>query len=289
MSISSRKDVLIDDLFWCDKLNWAVFADANDEEFYDDDEEETVVKPKARKATMESDHRLLLRSAKSLLQSRNSAVVLAVVQLYHHCAPKSEIVIAVKPLIRLLRSHREIQSVVLSNIATLAAKPNRRGIFVPHLKTFFVRSSDPTHIKLQKLEILTSLASEGTISIILREFQAYIASSDRELIASTIQAIGRCAITISEVTETCLNGLVNLLSNRDDNVVAESVCVIRKLLQLQPTVHREIIHHLAKLVDKITVPMVRTIQLICFSETTTLVVPFFSGKSQHFVVDRRVL
>ena len=205
---------------------------------------------------MDSDHRLLLKTTRSLLQSRNSAVVMAVVQLYHHCAPKGEIAFTVKPMIRLLRSHREIQSVVLSNIATLATKPNRRSLFAPHLKTFFVRSSDPTHIKLQKLEILTSLASEGTISIILREFQAYIASPDRELIASTIQAIGRCAVTISEVTETCLNGLVNLLSNRDDNVVAESVCVIRKLLQLQPTAHKEIIHHLARLVEKITVPMV---------------------------------
>ncbi|XP_055335329.1 AP-3 complex subunit beta-2-like isoform X2 [Paramacrobiotus metropolitanus] len=243
------------------------FADPNEKEaeaaegsdhenFYDDDDEEAS-KPKPNKMSMDADHRLLLRSAKPLLQSRNGAVVMAVVQLYHHAAPKTEIALTVKPLIRLLRSHREIQSVVLSNIATLAAKPNRRSIFVPHLKTFFVRSNDPTHIKLQKLEILTSLASEGTISIILREFQAYIASSDRELIASTIQAIGRCAITISEVTETCLNGLVNLLSNRDDHVVAESVCVIRKLLQLQPTAHQEIIHHLSKLVDKITVPMAK--------------------------------
>lgn len=33
--------------------------------------------------------------------------------------------------------------------------------------------------------------------------------------ASTIQAIGRCASNISEVTDTCLAGLVRLLSNRD--------------------------------------------------------------------------
>ena len=33
--------------------------------------------------------------------------------------------------------------------------------------------------------------------------------------ASTIQAIGRCASNIPEVTDTCLTGLVKLLSNRD--------------------------------------------------------------------------
>lgn len=41
--------------------------------------------------------------------------------------------------------------------------------------------------------------------------------------AATIQAIGRCATNIGEVRDTCLNGLVQLLSNRD----GKSVNVIR--------------------------------------------------------------
>lgn len=40
-------------------------------------------------------------------------------------------------------------------------------------------------------------------------------SQDKQFAAATIQAIGRCATNISEVTDTCLNGLVCLLSNRD--------------------------------------------------------------------------
>lgn len=46
-------------------------------------------------------------------------------------------------------------------------------------------------------------------------FQTYVSSSDKELAAATIQSIGRCATTISEITDTCLNGLLNLLSNRN--------------------------------------------------------------------------
>jgi hypothetical protein len=42
-----------------------------------------------------------------------------------------------------------------------------------------------------------------------------VTSSDKEFAAATIQAIGRCASNISEVTDTCLNGLVLLMSNRD--------------------------------------------------------------------------
>jgi len=83
------------------------------------------------------------------------------------------------------------------------------------MKSFFVRTSDPTHIKLLKLEILTNLATETSIPIILREFQTYITNHDKKFVAATIQAIGRCAASIKEVTDTCLTGLVHLLSNKD--------------------------------------------------------------------------
>lgn len=159
------------------------------------------------------DHRLLLRQTKPLLQSRNASVVMAVAQLYHHVAPRNEVQLIAKALIRLLRSHKEVQSVVLNCIASMSSR--RKGIFEPHLKSFFVRTSDPTHLKLLKLDILTNLASASSISLILREFQTYISSSDRPFVAATIQAIGRCAASIKAVSETCLSGLVHLLSNHD--------------------------------------------------------------------------
>lgn len=202
------------------------------------------------------DHRLLLRQTKPLLQSRNASVVMAVAQLYHHVAPRQEVQIIAKALIRLLRSHKEVQSVVLTCIASMSTK--RKTIFEPHIKSFFVRTSDPTHIKLLKLEILTNLASASSISLILREFQTYISSSDRPFVAATIQAIGRCAGSIKEVTETCLSGLVHLLSNRDEHVVAESVVVIKKLLQTKAAQHYEIISQMAKLLDFIKVPAARS-------------------------------
>lgn len=45
------------------------------------------------------DHRLLLRSTKPLLQSRNASVVMATAQLYWHLAPKSEIQVNVRRLL----------------------------------------------------------------------------------------------------------------------------------------------------------------------------------------------
>ncbi|XP_033749494.1 AP-3 complex subunit beta-2-like [Pecten maximus] len=236
-------------------------AAEEDKEFYEDSEKEEEEDkeeedgPKTKPYVMDSDHRLLLRQAKPLLNSRNASVVMAVAQLYHHCAPKAEVGAVAKALIRLLRSHKEVQYIVLSNIATMTI--NRKGMFEPFLKSFYIRSSDPTHIKLHKLEILTNLATETNISTILRELQTYVTSNDKDFAAATIQAIGRCASNIAEITDTCLNGLVHLMSNRDESVVAESVVVIKKLLQMQPTEHKDIIIHMAKMVDAITVPMAR--------------------------------
>ncbi|XP_042364980.1 AP-3 complex subunit beta-1 [Plectropomus leopardus] len=233
----------------------ATFDENNEKAFYDSDSEEKRDQTEAKPYIMDPDHRLLLRNTKPLLQSRNTAVVMSVAQLYWHLAPKHEVNIVTKSLVRLLRSHREVQYIVLQNIATMSIQ--RKGMFEPFMKSFYVRSTDATHIKTLKLEILTNLANEANISTILREFQTYVKSQDKAFAAATIQAIGRCATNITEVTDTCLNGLVLLLSNRDETVVAESVVVIKKLLQTQPTQHSEIIKHMAKLFDNITVPMAR--------------------------------
>ncbi|XP_032703796.1 AP-3 complex subunit beta-1 isoform X1 [Lontra canadensis] len=228
----------------------------NEKNFYEsDDEQKEKTDQRKKPYTMDPDHRLLIRNTKPLLQSRNAAVVMAVAQLYWHISPKSEVGIISKSLVRLLRSNREVQYIVLQNIATMSIQ--RKGMFEPYLKSFYVRSTDPTMIKTLKLEILTNLANEANISTLLREFQTYVKSQDKQFAAATIQTIGRCATNISEVTDTCLNGLVCLLSNRDEIVVAESVVVIKKLLQMQPAQHGEIIKHMAKLLDSITVPVAR--------------------------------
>ncbi|NWT16120.1 AP3B2 protein, partial [Vireo altiloquus] len=242
--------------------NESLLEENTEKAFYGSEEEDTkdakaeaASLAKRKPYVMDPDHRLLLRNTKPLLQSRNAAVVMAVAQLYFHLAPKAEVGVIAKALVRLLRSHSEVQYVVLQNVATMSIK--RRGMFEPYLKSFYIRSTDPTQIKILKLEVLTNLANETNISTILREFQTYIRSMDKDFVAATIQAIGRCATNIGKVRDTCLNGLVQLLSNRDELVVAESVVVIKKLLQMQPAQHSEIIKHMAKLTDNIQVPMAR--------------------------------
>lgn len=84
-----------------------------------------------------------------------------------------------------------------------------------------------------------------------------MASIDKEFAALTIQAIGRCASNIPEVADTCLAGLIRMLSNRDETVVSECIIVIKKLLQMGQKGHNDVITHMAKLLEKIKVPMAR--------------------------------
>ncbi|XP_054163983.1 AP-3 complex subunit beta-2-like [Oppia nitens] len=296
---------------------------------------------------LDADHRLLLRSAKPLLQSRNSGVVLAVIQLYLSLSPQNELnSLIVKPLIRLLHSHREIQLVVLKNIVTLTTttvavtpvvangggddgkdkaslnqndltnkcdtelmdKENTdainqtetkktkdsdedeeeeeedeedflkfdttgggrtgysssdrsiRQLFEPYLKSFFIKAKDSTQSKILKLEILTNLSNSVNISLILREFQAYIMNyqEDLEFMAATIQAIGHIAARIAEIAPICLNGLIRLLSNRNESIVSHSIVVIRtQIINKEESIISAIIKQVVRLMDKITTPQAR--------------------------------
>lgn len=234
------------------------FYEENSDDELEDEETVIIDEEKIRPYRMDPDHRLLLRSTKPLLQSRNASVVMATSQLYWHLAPKPEIQIVAKALVRLLRSHYEVQAIVLNSIAAMTIQEKGGAkIFQPYLRLFFVRSSDPAHVKILKLEILTNLARPDNISILLREFQSYITGGEKSSVAATIQAIGRCASCIPEVTATCLTGLVQLLSSPEQTVVAESVLEIKKLLQSQQEEHTDIISQMVKLIDTIEVPSAR--------------------------------
>lgn len=72
------------------------------------------------KGSADQDPKILLRSAKPLVHSNNSTVVMAVIKLFISLADHNEVRSTItRPLIRLLYSHREIQLVVLEMIENL--------------------------------------------------------------------------------------------------------------------------------------------------------------------------
>lgn len=78
---------------------------------------------------LDPDHSLLILSARSLLQSRNCAVVMAVAQLLYYIAPPSQLSVVPRALVRLLRGPNEVQYVVLINIATICTTRSVNEVF----------------------------------------------------------------------------------------------------------------------------------------------------------------
>lgn len=110
------------------------------------------------------------------------------------------------------------------------------------------------------MEILTNLSNSGNISLILREFQAYILNyqDDLDFMSATIESIGQCASRIKEIAPICLNGLVSLLSNRNETIVAQSIVVIRsQIINKDESIISMIIKQIVKLMEKISTPQAR--------------------------------
>src|SRR5579862_8533777 len=93
---------------------------------------------------LDPDLELLLNACKPLLQSRNSAVIVAVARCYHYLGTPEYIDIAVGPFVSLLRSPEDIQHIALYNIAAVClARPEP---FVKYATHFLIRITDPPHI-----------------------------------------------------------------------------------------------------------------------------------------------
>ncbi|CAL8081072.1 unnamed protein product [Calicophoron daubneyi] len=201
---------------------------------------------------LQADMDALTNACRFLIYSRNAAVVMAVAQLFFSLESKEDYPAVAKALVHATHKNNEVQYAVLSNIASLTVE--HPDLFEPYIRSFYCYDNDPLQIKLLKLEIMNNLANERTSSIILREFQHYVTSSDHEFVAATIQAIGRCASTVPQIADICLNGLVRLMSRPDEKVVAECVVVLRKLLQMQSAENKDVIVRIAQLTDTMTVP-----------------------------------
>ena len=235
--------------------NSKFFDSSSSDEDEDGNGGDGEAKEKVKEYRMDADHELLLKAAIPLTQSRNSGVVLAVAALYAYLAPPYEATKVGKSLVRILRNRPEIQYVVLANIATLAA--TRADMFEPYIKDFFVLGSDPQYVRLLKLEILTMVVRQNNISLVLKEFKEYVRSPDKQFVTATVQAIGRCSFVVPDVADTCLSGLMGLLNNPSQAVVAEAVVVMKTLLQQHPSQHKHFVNQIARLLDNITVPMAR--------------------------------
>ncbi|XP_027329329.1 AP3-complex subunit beta-A [Abrus precatorius] len=223
--------------------------------------------------------RILLQCTSPLLWSNNSAVVLAAAGVHWIMASKQHLKRIVKPLLFVLRSSYASRYVVLCNIQVFAkAMPS---LFAPHYEDFFICSSDSYQIKALKLDILSSIALESSISFILKEFQDYIRDPDRRFAADTVAAIGLCAQRLPKMANTCLDGLLNLTRQEffcgeirsldgEEGVLIQAIMSIKSIIKLEPLSYEKVIIQLVRSLDTIKVPAARAMIIWMLGEYCSL-------------------
>ncbi|TYG73116.1 hypothetical protein ES288_D04G074600v1 [Gossypium darwinii] len=225
------------------------------------------------------DVKILLYSTSPLLRSNNSAVVLAAACVHSIMAPKEDVKRIIKPLLFILRSSNVSKYVVLCNIQVFAkAMPS---LFAPYHEDFFVYSSDSYQVKALKLEILSSIATDSSISSIFKEFQDYIRDPDRRFAAATVAAIGICARQLPKMAHICVDGLLTLtrqelltkdLGSRyqEADVLVQAIISIKSIIKQDPPIHEKVIIQLVRSLDSIKVPSVRAMIIWMVGEYSSL-------------------
>ncbi|KAK3378657.1 adaptin N terminal region-domain-containing protein [Lasiosphaeria ovina] len=207
---------------------------------------------------VDPDLELLLNSIKPLLQSRNSGVVVAVARCYSAVGTPEYIQLAIGPLVALLRGGQDIQQIALFNIVSICL--NHPASFVKYASHFLVRATDTESEWELKLELLTLIfphAPPHTKSLILNELEHFSRGSNKALIREAVRAIGRCAQTDSAAAPRCLRLLLGQITSLEGTLAAESLTVIRHLIQQDPAAHVATVVRLAKNLDSATDPQAR--------------------------------
>ncbi|KAH0598561.1 hypothetical protein MHUMG1_03862 [Metarhizium humberi] len=228
--------------------------DTNADDFYAD----SPHAKKTQQVPLNSDLLLLLNSIKPLLQSRNSGVVVSVTRCYLEIGTLEYVKLAIGPLIALLRGAQDIQQLALYNIVSVCLK--RPKDFVKYATHFLVRATDPAPVRELKLEVLTLIFPHSPLhikSLILKELEHFSQSSNKALVLEAVRAIGRCAQSDAKTAPRCLKLLLSQTTSLDGTSTAESLTVIRHLIQQDPEGHVGTVVRLAKNLDSASDPQAR--------------------------------
>ena len=243
----------------CFPIRMKILKKNKNKGFYDDEvSDEEQDNPKEEVQVLDPDLELFLKACRPLFSSRNSAVIVAAARCFIHLGTSEYIDAAIGPLIALLRSPQDIQHVAMYNIVAVCLI--RPQSFVRYATHFLVRSTEAPEVSRLKFEVLTLVFPHCEAHIkelILSELEHFTRATDIALVQESVRAIGRCAQNETTASTRCLRLLLSQLSSQDGNLVAESLTVIRHLIQQNPQAHVKTVIRLAKNLDTTTNPQAR--------------------------------
>ncbi|KAG5518832.1 hypothetical protein PMAC_002362 [Pneumocystis sp. 'macacae'] len=141
-------------------------------------------------------------------------------------------------LVTLLSKEPEIEYVALKNAQVILQKISE---IESNIDVFFCKYNDPLYIKLTKLEILTKLANNKNIYVIIRELKEYTTEMDINFVKKSIQSIGNLALKFENITKECVQILISFIEEKKTYMVQESILAIKDILRKYPNEYESII------------------------------------------------
>lgn len=259
-ALAGNKTLISTDDFYADESTMPAPEQATDDQDTGEYESRQILDP---------DLALLLDTAGPLLQSRNSAVIVAVTKAYLYLAPDSHLPRAISSLVALLRSPLHIRQTSLHDIVQVClAHPT---LFVPYFRHFLLSAAETTSIACLKLELLTLIFPHSKADVqglILAELdhssRTFARSHDQDMVRQAVSAIGRCAqastgSTLAQCTRLLLAQLQSSTPEQEHSriLVTEALEVVRHLIQRDPEAHQTTVVRLAKNLDTLVAPTAR--------------------------------
>ena len=149
----------------------------------------------------------------------------------------------------------ELRYVALRNLRLIVQKvPN---LLSSTIQVFFCKYNDPYYVKMEKLELLISLATPRHVERILGELKEYSVQADVAFVRAAVRAIARCAIKLPSAADRCVNVLLFLLQRKVSYIVQEVVLVFADLFRLYPAQYTSALVPVCSAMDAIEEPQAR--------------------------------
>lgn len=193
--------------------------------------------------TPQTDHESLdlIEAILPCLQHENSSVVLNSIKLivyYCNYVKNPELVIPSLPkrlgssLTLLLLKPSEIQFLVLRNVILLLL--GKKELISIDVQMFFCRYDDPIYVKDTKLEIIYLSANESNFPVVLRELEEYATEVDISMARKAIRAFGNLAVKLPAAANSCVEIIIDLISNGISYIIQESCIILKNILRKYP-------------------------------------------------------
>ena len=154
----------------------------------------------------------------------------------------------------------ELRYVALRNLRLIIQKvPN---LMSSTIQVFFCKYNDPYYVKMEKLELLISLATPRHIERVLSEFKEYAVQADVPF---------GCAIKLETAADRCVNVLLYLLQSKISYIVQEVVLVFADLFRLYPGKYTSVLVPVCSAMELIDEPRARAAMVWIIGEHADII------------------